>query len=139
MRVSLMMKNQISISLVFYFKGKKYSPSMVIDLNTQTQTQNNYESLYTLLANNNNIDLYSYEYEMMLAEELVFSDATGLAKLFIKNGKFDFIAFNQAQHDEIITDAISKIASEHLSIDDLSSRPDIKSALLEAYKLGQKS
>ena len=133
-----MMKNQISISMEFYFKGKKHSPSMVIDLNTHIQTNNNYESLYTLLANNNSIDLYSYEYEMMLAEELKFSDATGLAKLFVVDGKFDFVAFNQARHDEIITKAISNIASEHLSVDDLSLQPDIKAALLEAYKLGKK-
>jgi len=132
-----MMKNQISISLEFYFKGKKHSPSMVIDLDTHIQTNSSSKSLYILLAKNNTIDLYSYEYEMMLTEDLIFSDATGLAKLFIEDGKFDFIAFNQARHDENISKAISKIAREHLSVDDLSSQPDIKAALLEAYKLGQ--
>lgn len=132
------MKNQISIRLEFYFKGKELTPSMVIDLNKPVLTEDNYKSLYTLLAKSNGIDLYSYEYEMMLGEELIFSDATGLAKQFTENGKFDFAAFYQAQDDEIIIKAISKIASEHLSINDLSSRPEIKTALLEAYKLGQK-
>ncbi|MCP3852059.1 MAG: hypothetical protein GY694_17745 [Gammaproteobacteria bacterium] len=130
------MENQISISMEFFFKGIKYSPSMVIDLNTYTHTSGD-ETLYTLLANNNDIGLYSYEYEMMQAEQLVFSDAKGLAKLFLKDGKFDFIGFNQAQNDKVISNILSSIANKHLSINDLSQEPNIQSALLEAYKQGQ--
>ncbi len=131
------MENQISISMEFFFKGKKHSPSMVLDLDTHRHASNNYETLYTLLANNNNIGLYTYEYEMMQAEQLVFSDAKGLAKLFLKDGKFDFIGFNQAQNDKVISNILSSIANKHLSINDLSQEPNIQSALLEAYKQGQ--
>lgn len=133
------MRNYISISVEFYFKGKKFSPSMVIDLNAYVQSDNDFNSLYPMLANSNNIDLYSYEYEVMLSEELIFSDANGLADTYLEDGKFDLTAFEQALHDESLTDVISKIASDHLSIDDLSSQPDLKAALLEAFKLGRKS
>ena len=133
------MKNNIVISVEFYFKGEKLSPSMVIDLDDHIQTQRGYDSLYPLLARSNNIDLYSYEYEIMLAEELVFSEATGLASAFIEGGEFDFVAFEQALQDENITKVISQIASDHLSVDDLSSQPDLKSALIEAFKHGKKS
>ncbi len=133
------MKNNIVISVEFYFKGEKLSPSMVIDLDDHIQTQRGYDSLYPLLARSNNIDLYSYEYEIMLAEELVFSEATGLASAFIEGGEFDFVAFEQALQDENITKVISQIASDHLSVDDLSSQPDLKAALLEAFKHGKKS
>ncbi len=133
------MNNSITTSLEFYFKGQKHTPAVVLDLNVYIQNESNTESLYVLLANSNNIDLYSYEYEMMLAEDLVFSDATGLASDFLEGGKFDFVAFEQALHDEGMVKIISKIASDHLSVDDLSSQPNLKAALLEAYKLGQKS
>jgi len=133
------MKNYISISLEFDFKGQKFKPSMVVDLDTHIQAKSAYDSLYPSLANSMNIDLYSYEYEIMLTKDLIFSDATGLAKAFLKDGKFDFIAFEQALHDESLSDVLSKIASDHLSVDDLSTQPNLKAALLEAYKLGQKS
>ena len=133
------MSNNIVISVEFYFKGQKHSPSMVVDLDAHIQNKGGFDSLYPLLANSNNIDLYSYEYEMMLAEDLVFSDATGLAKDFLEDGQFDLTAFRQALHDEGITEAISEIASTHLAVDDLSSQPGLKAALLEAFKLGQKS
>ena len=122
------MKNFISISFEFDFKSQKFAPSMVVELNEHIQAQRDYYSLYTLLAYGNNIDLYSYEYE-----------AAGLAESFLKDAKFDFIAFEQALRDESISDLISKIASDHLSVDDLSSQPNLKAALLEAYKLGQES
>lgn len=132
------MKHNIKISLAFYFKGKKYSPSMVVDLGAHMLAKSNVASLYPLLANRNSIDVYSYEYEMMLTEELKFSEATGLAASFLEHGKFDFTAFEQALHDESLVDVLAKIASEHLSVDDLSSQPDLKAALLAAYKLGMK-
>ena len=112
---------------------------MVIDLGAHIQTEGGIDSLYPLLASHNNIDLYSYEYEMMLAEDLVFSDATGLAETFLEDGKFDLVAFELALNEESITEAISEIARTHLSVDDLSSQPDLKAALLEAFKLGQQS
>ena len=76
---------------------------------------------------------------MMMTEDLVFSDASGLAVTFLEDGKFDLAAFEQSLQDEKITETISKIASDHLSIDDLSSQPDLKSALLDAFKQGEKS
>ena len=133
------MNNNIVISVEFYFKGQKHSPSMVVDLNAHVQSNSGFDSLYPLLAKHNNIDLYSYEYEMLLAEELVFLEATGLAEAFLEEGKFDLAAFQQALHDEGISEGLSEIASTHLSVDDLSSQPDLKAALLAAFKLGQKS
>jgi hypothetical protein len=133
------MNNYITIGLEFYFKGQKHTPSMVVDLDPYIQTKNSLDSLYPMLANSNNIDLYSYEYEIMLTEDLIFSDATGLAASFLEDGKFDFPAFERALHDESLTEVLAKIASNHLSIENLSSHPDLKAALLEAYRLGQKS
>lgn len=136
------MKNNIVVSVEFSFKGKKYSPSMVVSLDEHIQsggglTGGKLDALYPLLATSNAIDHYSYEYEIMLAEDLAFSDATGLAANFLEEGKFDLAAFKQALQEETIAEALSKIAKDHLSVDDLSSQPGLKAALLKAYKLGQ--
>ena len=126
------------VSIEFYFKGKKYSPSLNLDLDAYMATRGGEDAIYHLLADNNHIDLYSYEYEMMLAEKLVFSQATGLAADFLKDGGFDFAGFSQVLDDEGAIKMLSKIASEHLSVNDLSAQPALEAALLAAYKLGQK-
>ena len=133
------MKNTIVISAEFFFKGEKLSPSMMLDLDSHIHSNICIESLYPLLAKNNNIDLYSYEYEILLAEKLIFSDAKGLATPFLDNGTFDIDAFEQAVHDKHIIETVSSIANTILSVDDLDSQPVLKTALIEAYKLGQKS
>lgn len=133
------MKNSIVISAEFFFKGQKLSPSVEIDLDEHIHTMKSMEALYPVLAKHNGIDLYSYEYEMLQAEELAFSEAKGLATAFLNEGIFDIDAFEQALHDEKILNAVSEIASSILSIDDLNAEPVIKTALIEAYKLGQQS
>ena len=133
------MKNSIVISVEFFFKGQKLSPSMELDLDAHIQAKRSIDSLYPLLARNNNIDLYSYEYEMLQAEDLAFSEAKGLAESFFDNGAFDIDAFEQALHDENIIKEVSHIATTLLSVDDLESQPVLKTALIEAYKLGQRS
>jgi len=133
------MKNSITISVEFYFKGEKLSPSMVIDLDEHIKEKKTAESFAPLLANSNNMDLYSYEYEMLLAEEFVFSNAQGLAKDFLENGRFDFEGFEQCLYNKNISETISNIAKSYLDIDDLSTQPKLESALLEAFKMGQQS
>ena len=133
------MKNTIVISAEFFFKGEKLSPSMMIDLDAHIRSKNSLEALYPLLAKSNNIDLYSYEYEILLAENLIFSDAMGLAAPFLENGVFDIDSFEQALQDKHIIETVSTVAKTILSIDDLNTQPVLKTALIEAYKLGQKS
>ncbi|MDH5611223.1 MAG: hypothetical protein OEY66_02045 [Gammaproteobacteria bacterium] len=133
------MKNSIVISVEFFFKGQKLSPSMVIDLDAHIQSKNDLQSLYPQLARSNNIDLYSYEYEILQAENLVFSDAKGLAKSFLSEGTFNIDAFERALHEQNVIEAVSGVARSILSIDDLDTEPVLKTALIEAYKLGQQS
>ena len=133
------MKNNITISVEFYFKGEKLSPSMIIDLDEHIKNKKNIESFAPLLATSNNMDLYSYEYEMLQAEEFVFSNAQGLAEEFLQNGCFDFEGFKQGLHNQNISSAISKIAKTYLDIDDLSTQSKLEIALIEAFKLGQQS
>ena len=133
------MNNSITISVEFYFKGEKLSPSMIIDLDEHIRNKKTIESFAPLLAISNNIDLYSYEYEMLQTEEFVFSNAQGLAKEFLQNGYFDFEGFEQGLHNQNISNAISNIAKTYLDIDDISTQTELRTALIEAFKLGQQS
>ena len=112
---------------------------MIIDLDNHIKTKSSYDALYPLLADKNNIDLYSYEYEIMQAEKLVFSEANGIASAFLIDGEFDFSGFEQVLQEESIIKVISEIAKVHLSVDDLSLQPELKSALLAAFKRGHQS
>lgn len=133
------MKNSITISVEFFFKGEKLSPSVVIDLDDHVKHNKTIESFPPLLARSGNMDLYSYEYEMLQAEPLLFSNAQGLAKQFLNENFFDFDSFEQALSDQQISTAVAEIAKTHMAIDDLSSQPELRTTLIEAFKLGQKS
>lgn len=133
------MKNSITISVEFFFKGKKFSPSLEINLDEHVKHQKTTDSFQPLLATSNGLDHYSYEYEMLQAEPLIYSNPQGLAKAFLNDGYFDFEGFEQAWHEELIAESVAKIAKEHLDVDDLSSQPELKAALADAFKLGQQS
>ena len=133
------MTSSITISAEFFFKGEKLSPSMIVDLDDHVKNKKTTASFLPLLATHNGMDHYSYEYEMLHAEELMFSDPQGLAKAFLNDGYFDFEGFEQAWCEQRIAEAVANIAKEHLDVDDLSSQTELKTALIEAYKLGQDS
>jgi hypothetical protein len=84
-----------------------------------------------------NIGAYSYEYEMMLAETIVFSDAKGLIADYVNDGILDLAAFNSAWSENFIVEKLQTIAKKNLSIEDLHQHPDLTAALLEAYQLGK--
>ncbi|MDT8451406.1 MAG: hypothetical protein RQ936_01520 [Gammaproteobacteria bacterium] len=133
------MKNSIVVSAEFYFKGEKYTPSMVIDLDEHIKSKSSDEAFHLLLAKNNSIDTYSYEYEVLLDQPLRFSDAEGMARHFLNETDFDFAAFTRACQQESILEAIADIARTHLAVTDLSTRPELQAALVEAFEQGRKS
>ena len=133
------MKNSITVSVEFFFKGEKFSPSMEIDLDEHIIRKRSIESFPPLLATSNGLDHYSYEYEMLQAEPLVYSMPKGLAKAFLNDDYFDFEGFEQAWQEERVAEAVAEIAREHLDVNDLSSQPELQTALIEAFKLGQQS
>ena len=131
------MSNLVKASVVFCYKGETLSPSITIELDEYLQVSDTLPDLYPIIAKANNHDLYSYEFEMMQSQSIVFSEATGLVAEFIIDGLLDIEAFIQAWKDLQCLDALANIANDILSVDDLEKNPDLKQALLEAYKLGQ--
>ena len=114
------MKSTITASIHFSFKGENHSPSITVELDQYLEGGGggSLPDLCPLIAKFNNHDLYSYEYEMMQAAEIVYSDAKGLVAEFIDEGILN-------------TEA-------HMNITDFSQHTELKKALFEAYMLGKK-
>ena len=133
------MNNYINASVEFYFKGNKISASIELDLDQLMQTNGHLPLLYPLLAKTANLDPYSYEYEIMQAEEIRYSNPRGMVEKFVINDSFDIQAFELAWQENNILEKLHKIAASCLGESELARQPELTEALLAAYRLGCRS
>lgn len=133
------MKNQIKAKITFDFKGERFTPQAVIDLDELMESQRDLPDLYLLLATKNHIDSYSYHYEIMLQEEIEFTEATGLAESFCHDLRFDIQAFQIAWKEERLNQMLLEIAKGNLQIDSFEQHPELLQALRAAYEKGRES
>ncbi len=131
------MKNNLVASVEFYFKGERYTPSVRLDLDQLLEKTGGLPSLYSLIARENGIDLYSYQYEVMETEEIRFSEVEGFVSEFIHNGQLDVQGFVDKWHECRLQEALSAIAQRCMGVEDLAQQPQLQCALQEAYELGQ--
>jgi len=131
------MKNIVTASIKFSFKGEEHSPSINIELDQYLEGGSSLPDLCSLIAKENNHDLYSYEYEMMQAQDIIFSNPQGLVAEFINNGVLDFTAFKSAFEQQKVLPQLQNIAKEQMQVENLEQQPDLKEALLQAYRLGK--
>jgi hypothetical protein len=134
------MKSTITASIHFSFKGENHSPSITVELDQYLEGGGggSLPDLCPLIAKFNNHDLYSYEYEMMQAAEIVYSDAKGLVSEFLDEGILDTKEFVLAWHENNALNKLLSIAEAHMNITDFSQHIELKKSLLEAYMLGKK-
>lgn len=133
------MKNIVTASVEFYFKGVKFSPSLTIELDPYMQSSGRIPVLYPFIATENNIDHYSYEYEMMQAENIKFNQAEGLVADYVVNGVLDIEAFELAWNEQQILTTIQQIVERHGLTYAVQQHPDFEKTLIEAYKSGERS
>jgi len=93
------MTNHITASVGFYFKGEEFTATIELDLDQHMQSSGKLPELYPLLARSINLDLFSYEYEMMQAESIIFNNAKGLAAEHVKEGALDVAGFEDSWHE----------------------------------------
>lgn len=129
------MKNSIDAHVEFSFKGETYTPFATIDLDSLLEQGRSLPSIHALLAERNGIDTYSYQYEVMQEEEICFANAQGLAADFLTDGSFDSEAFVACWQENRIIGRLQAIATRELGIDRLEQHPQIREALLQAYRL----
>ncbi len=134
------MKNTITATIKFSFKGETFAPSAKIDLDALFAGKPVLKAdeislyVYNLIAQKGGIDSYSYAYEVMLASEVLFSDPVGLAGECLQGSQFDFECFEQLWSYQQKLEVIQDIALRHLNIDDIEQQPQIRDALLEALE-----
>lgn len=133
------MKNTITLTIPFSFKGEEFAPSSKIDLDTFCQQDSSLDVLYHMVATENKIDNFSYQYEVLQASELQFSDAIGIAKNHLSNGTFNMEGFKKDLNEVQVLNIVQEIASEAMGIENLSEHKELKLALQQAYKAGKDS
>lgn len=133
------MKNSIDAQIEFSFKGETYSLSSNIDLDELMEREQSFPSFHAVLARDNNIDTYSYLYEVMLETEIRFENAQGLAADFSSDGDFNLEAFIAAWQDNKVLVQLKPIAARELGITDLDQHQGLKNALVQAYNLGKRT
>ncbi len=131
------MNNRIDASVTFSYKGQTLAPSVSLDLDRFLEKEGKLPDLHLLLATENNIGLYSYEYEVLQAYPLVFANAEGLAAEFLVGEEFDVEGFIAAWKLSKVVERLEEIAGRHLGEADLNARPALRAALIEAYELGR--
>ena len=128
------MHNTILASIEFYFKGIRHDLSAVIDMDACMRHDESIQHIYHTLASENGIGLYSHELDVMIMEDIKFSDPTGLVADFFKEGELDIDGFCAAWEQQKVVNNLQPIAKKHLGIDDLNEHPDVKAALIEAFR-----
>lgn len=131
------MKNRMTVSLPFSFKGKEHCPRSTIDLDEHMQKFGFIPCLYTLVANENGIDIYSYEHDVMMMARMEFSNVEGIAADFIHDHQFDGDGFESRWHEQKRYETLQDISQRLMNLSDLSSQPELEAALTEAYETGR--
>jgi hypothetical protein len=132
-------KNTIRVSAPFSFKGETFKPTTILDLGQLIKKDGLIPDLHHMLAAHNDVDTYSYAFEVMQQSELYFDNATGLAGEYLQDGCFDFQAYITKSEEIELHSQLQQIAKDTLNIDDLTEEPEIKDALIHAYQLGLNS
>jgi len=133
------MKSSVQASLEFDFRGERYAPSITIDLDAMMHGQGSLNGLHDLLASSIGLDPYRHEYDVLILEDIIFSEPAGLACQFVHDGLLNFDGFIKTWETRKILAMIHPIAEKYLNISDLSKHKDIETALIESYKAGQKN
>ncbi len=129
------MTNTITASIEFYFKGEAYKPSLELDLDHIMSQYGHLPDLYPLLAEQQQIDNYSYEYEMMLSVDIDYSEPSGLAEQCLTDGKFNHNLFIQLWHESQLMTKLNPILKQQLNIEDIEQHPELKKVLMHTYKI----
>ena len=132
-----MTSNTVRASLSFSFKGETYELDSVIDLDRCHGEPGAIPDFHRILAQKAGIDPYSYLYEVLESHEIAFSDATGVAARSCRDGRLDWAQFEQDRREEQDWPAVKAIAERVLATRDWEAAPDLKAALLAAYRAGK--
>lgn len=131
------MKNAIEARMELSFKGEVHHLSSSLDLDKLMQSLGCLPPLQQILATDNQIDPYSYLYEMLETTPITFHQAQGLASDFLQDRILDIPGFEKTWLEQQLSIKLQEISLQELGIDDLEQHPELTRALERAYALGK--
>ena len=132
------MSDRVTLTIRYSFRGETHAPSVTLDLDQAMRSDGKLPDFLLALAKANDIDPYSYDYEMLPFGEFSYSDAEGLAADCIDGDRFDSETFEQRWRERELLRAVEKIAREHLGIERLEPDSAEARALLAAVEYGRR-
>ena len=130
-----MAKHSLLASLSFDYQGKSYALQSVINIESILSHEDFYQSVYLQLAQEHDIDLYSYQLEIMMDQTIHFSDAKGCVEGCIDNQSLNLVLLRQHYEQGLCLERIEVVAAKHLNSTEMTE--GVKKALIEAYQLGK--
>lgn len=134
-----MSHNTVRARLSLSFKGETFALDSVIDLDRCLGESGEAPDFHRLLAQAAGIDPYSYLHEVLESHAIEFLDATGVATRSCRDGGFDWARFEQDRREDQDWLVVRAVAAHILASRDLDADPDLKAALLAAYRAGKSS
>jgi hypothetical protein len=119
------------------FQGETRRLSALVDLDRYADDRP--PDFHALLARAAGMDPDSYLYEALETQEIAFSDPSGLAAECCRDGRFDWERFARERRGRGELALLNAIARRTLGVADLEGRPELKAALLAAYRAGEES
>ena len=127
--------NSIDVRVDFSFQGKHYTPEITIDLDIFVQ-QKEAASFHRLIANQHQIDCYSYLYEVMESSDIFYRCPQGIAVAYMRDNYFDMQSYAQQREEDKLIEQLLQIAKKEMNIADFTNKQSLKNALIQAYRLG---
>ncbi|QKQ24207.1 hypothetical protein HUE58_03465 [Candidatus Ruthia endofausta] len=127
--------NTVTVNIDFDYQGQHYELKDVIDIDHIIYHEDFYHCVYLSIAQSNNIDLHSYQLEIMMDQTIVFSNEKGCVQGCVSQGVLDLVLLKKAYQKVECLPVIERIIQQH--IPKLECSDNITKALVDAYILGK--
>jgi hypothetical protein len=123
------------------FKGDNLSLKGTLDLNKLRYDPEEPIQVHHHVATQNHIDQYSYLYEMLEMEPVLYtSDDPIIQQCITPDGEhFDWECYEQKRRQHLAVQATKSLLNEYFSEQEQKENPNLEAALREAYLLGQQA
>ena len=125
--------NTLIATIEFDYKGEHHKLSALINVDSLIDHDDFYQSACLMVAKENNIGLYTYELEIMMDQNIVFSDEKGYVVGCVNNGIIDLDKLKQLHTKHLIQPHIHSLVEKYGLVDD----KDIVKALTDADIMGK--
>lgn len=132
-----MTSNTLRAHLEFSFKSEDYLLDTTIDLDHCLAESGEMPNFHHLLARAGNIDTYSYLYEVLASYDIEFDQPAGLVEVCCRDGRFDWHGFVRQVSEQRDLQAVRALVVQTMDMHEFDARPELRAALLAAYRAGK--